>query len=314
MATAQGSTASLAGKTESTWGTAPTGNYSRLPFFTDSLGSAMSLTDDPVLGSGRDALQPALGAIDVSGDIVVPLDVRDIGFWLRLLLGPATVTGTGPYTHVFKSGATTLPSVAMELSLPETPAFLMRAGVMANTMAIDFAPDGSAVPRATVGLLAKSETKAATSGAGTVTTRAYAPFSQFQGSIKRGGTTLANLTAGSLNFANGLTGVRTLGSGQALGGVDIGLASCTGSITARFDSTTLYDAAVAGSVATMDFIYLISASQSLTLSLAGVMLEKAAFPVQGPGAVTAQMNWRAFHQSPTAMLTATLVNDVSVYA
>jgi hypothetical protein len=52
----------------------------------------------------------------------VPVDVINIGHWLRLLLGAPTTTGTTPnYTHSFGSGAATLPSQAIEVGYPDVP-------------------------------------------------------------------------------------------------------------------------------------------------------------------------------------------------
>jgi len=87
MARAYGSSAGLLLKRESTYGTRATGNYTRMPFNSCNLGSEQGLIDDPVLGMGRDPLQPLLDVINDEGDIVVPVDPRYLGFWLTGIFG-----------------------------------------------------------------------------------------------------------------------------------------------------------------------------------------------------------------------------------
>ena len=312
MTIATGANAKLRAKAETVYGTLPSGNWQTMPFVSDNYGSSLALVDSPVLGQGREPYQPAQGAIDVTGNIVVPLDVRNIGLWLKHLLGAPVTTGAGPYTHTFTSGAASLPSLALELSLSETTTFLKHAGIYVNTLEIGFDASGSALPQASLGLLGQSEAKAGTTSAGTPTALSYTPFSQFQGSIKREGSVLGNITAASLSYSNGAEAFRVLGSGQNAGGADLGMPAATGNLTARFDSTTLYDDAVAGTALTLDFIYQISASASLTLTVGDAILSKAPLSVSGPGGITAQMDFRGFNAA-THMLTAVLVNDVASY-
>lgn len=314
MAIALGANAKLYGKVESVYGTAPAGNYARLPFISDNFGSSLAVIESPVLGNGREPVKPSNGTVDVAGAIVVPLDTRAIGVWLKHLLGAPTTTGAGPYTHVFKSGASTLPSLALELAMTDLGVYLMRDGCIVNSMEIGFDAAGTAVPSASIGMIGQGETKAGSSGAGTPTTYSYDPFSQFQGTIKREGTALGNITAGTFNFSNAAEGYRVLGSGQALGGVDIGLPTCSGSLTVRFDSTTLYDDAVAGTGIDLDFIYEISANEKLTIAVTEARLSKTPQSVSGPGGITSQIEWRGYKATGASqMLAITLINDVASY-
>lgn len=52
-------------------------------------------------------MDPYRDFIELTGDAVVPLDLTNIGHWLRMLLGSPTTTGTTDFTHVFKSGSNT---------------------------------------------------------------------------------------------------------------------------------------------------------------------------------------------------------------
>ncbi|MCB9983651.1 MAG: hypothetical protein H6861_08290 [Rhodospirillales bacterium] len=84
---AYGSNASLLLARETVYGQKATGNYWKMPFNSNNLGAEQDLTDDPVLGFGRDPLSPIRDIISDTGDIVVPLDPRYLGFWLTGLFG-----------------------------------------------------------------------------------------------------------------------------------------------------------------------------------------------------------------------------------
>ena len=98
MARAYGSNTLLLLKRESAYGQQAGGNYYRMPFTRSDLSSEQGLIEDPVLGYGRDPLQPLRDVINDDGDIVVPVDPRYLGFWLTGLFGDPTsgdVAATG---------------------------------------------------------------------------------------------------------------------------------------------------------------------------------------------------------------------------
>lgn len=84
---AYGSNASLLLARETAYGQKATGNYWKMPFNSNNLGAEQDLIDDPVLGFGRDPLAPIRDVISDTGDIVVPLDPRYMGFWLTGMFG-----------------------------------------------------------------------------------------------------------------------------------------------------------------------------------------------------------------------------------
>jgi hypothetical protein len=65
----------------------------------------------------------------------VPVDLINIGHWLRLLLGAPTTTGSTNFIHTFGSGAASLPSNAMEIGYPDVPSFDVCTGVRADIRA-----------------------------------------------------------------------------------------------------------------------------------------------------------------------------------
>jgi hypothetical protein len=164
MARSQGARAQLASAFELVYGTAPASGFAKLPFVSSSLGSEQGLIASDLLGQGRDPSEPIRDVINVDGDIVVPVDLRNFGHWLKLLFGDPTTTGTGPYTHSFESGGWDLPSMAVEIGMPEVPYFGMCTGVRADSMTFRMQRSGPA--NATLACVAQGEAKAAVSGAG----------------------------------------------------------------------------------------------------------------------------------------------------
>jgi hypothetical protein len=152
---------------ETIYGTPPSGNWRRMPFLSINLGAELPLLDNDVIGVGtnRDPGAPFLDTVTVRGQAVVPVDLANIGHWLRLLFGAPTTTGTNPnFTHTFGSGAASLPSNSIEIAYPDVPSYDVCTGVRADALEIDFSPTGPAT--ATIGLMGQGSTRSSTSSAG----------------------------------------------------------------------------------------------------------------------------------------------------
>ncbi|WP_270933384.1 phage tail tube protein [Falsiroseomonas oryzae] len=298
---------------EETYGTAPTDDFRRMPFLSCDLGAEQPLLDADVLGvgNGRDPAAPFLDTVTVQGQVVVPVDLNNIGHWLRLLLGPPITTGTSPnFTHSFGSGAAMLPSNSIEICYPDVPSYDLCTGVRADTLEIDFSPSGPAT--ATFGLMGQGSARGASSTGGTPVTAAYTAFNKAQGAISRGSSPLAQVTGARLNYANSMEMVRTIRVGRKVEGVDPGIARATGQITARFADTTLLTQAQNGTPAEFAFNYTIDANRSITFTMHEVYLALAKTPIEGPAGVEARFEFRAaFNSTATRMMTAVLKNDLA---
>ncbi|MEO3475526.1 phage tail tube protein [Roseomonas sp. CAU 1739] len=296
---------------EATYGTAPSGDWLRMPFLSCDLGAEQPLLDADVIGVGssRDPAAPFLDTVTVQGQAVVPVDLVNIGHWLRLLLGPPTTTGTSPnFIHSFGSGAASLPSNSIEIGYPDVPNYDLCTGVRADTLEIDFSPTGPAT--ATFGLMGQGSVRGAASSGGTPTSAAYTAFNKAQGAISRNGSALAQVTGARLTYANGMEMVRTIRADRKVEGVDPGIARATGQITARFADTALLTQAQNNAPAEFAFSYTIDANRSLTFTLHEVYLALAKTPVEGPGGVEASFEFRAaFNATATRMMTAVLKNQ-----
>ncbi|WP_270934581.1 phage tail tube protein [Falsiroseomonas oryzae] len=296
---------------EDTYGTAPTDDFRRMPFLSCDLGAEQPLLDADVLGvgNGRDPAAPFLDTVTVQGQVVVPVDLNNIGHWLRLLLGPPVTTGTSPnFIHSFGSGAAALPSNAIEIGYPDVPSYDLCTGVRADTMELDFSPSGPAT--ATFGLMGQGSTRGASSAGGAPTTAAYTAFNKAQGEISRGGSPLAQVSGARLSYANSMEMVRTIRADRKVEGVDPGTARATGQITARFADTTLLTQAQNGTPAEFAFAFAIDANRSLTIALHEVYLALAKTPIEGPAGVEASFEFRAaYNATATRMMTAALRNQ-----
>lgn len=311
MSRAYGANAQLLGKFETVYGTPPIGNFDKFPFVSSNLGSEQGLIASDLLGQGRDPAQPIRDVIKVEGDIVVPVDLRNFGHWLKALLGVPTTTGTDPYVHTYISGASSLPSLSLEVGMPEPMAYMMNMGVRLNSAQLTFSRSGAA--NATLNCIAQGETKAGASAGGAPTVATLTRFNQFQGSIKKDGAQLGNVTGAQLTYSNNLERIETIRADGKIDGADPTIAALTGNIDVRFADTALIDAATNNTPVELEFGYVIDANRSLIFTAHEVYLPKPKLPISGPGGVQASFNWQAAKPDVGQMLTVTLKNDVEDY-
>lgn len=313
MARKTGANSQLLFVLETAYGVDPGGNYRKMRFVSDSLGGEQALTESDVIGVGRDPLSPFQDILRVTGDIVVPLEAQDIGYWLRLLLGAPTTVGTGdPYTHTFVSGAAALPSAHLEKGLTEaTSIYLLRGGVMANSMRIEMSPSGPAI--ATFNLMGKSEVKSATSDGGTPPSQStYERFNQFQGTIERNGSDVATITGGNFTYSNNLDVVEGLTGDGTITGLDPSVASINGEVTVRLDAGTFLDDAIAATPVALTFDYEISANRKLTFNIYEAHIQRPRVDLTGPGGVDVTYPFIAeLDEAEGEMLNVVLVNELA---
>lgn len=312
MARAQGARSQMALAFETTYGTAPVSGYTRMPFASASLGAEQPLLTSELLGAGRDPVAPFKDAITSDGDVVVPIDLEAFGFWLKGAFGDPVTTGTTDFTHVFTSGAWTLPSMSIEVGMPEVPSFSMYSGARVDTL--NWTMQRSGLLTSTVGLIAQGETRATSTQAGTPETVALERFGHFQGSVKRGGTALANVISASFTYSNNLDRIETIRSDGKIDGADPSIAALTGDIVVRFADNVLRDQATNGTPAAFEFAWSIGVNKSLTVAVPEVYLPVPRVEVSGPGGIEATFAWQAAQQpNGDPMVTMTLLNSVSAY-
>lgn len=314
MARAYGANAQLLAAFESTYGTTPAGGFTRLPFVSSGLGAEQGLIESDVLGQGRDPAAPSRDVIRVEGDLVVPVDLRNFGLWLKALLGAPASSGVapGPFVHEFASGAASLPSLSIETGLPEVPAYFLVAGVRLDSMQLSFQRSGHA--NATFAAIGQGEVRNDASQGGAPASFAFKRFGQFQGQIKLDGAALANVTSANLTYSNTLERIETIRPDGKIDGADPTIAALSGAIDVRFADTVLVDQATSGAPVALEFSYVLSADEKLVLEAHEVYLPRPKRAVNGPGGVQTSFEWRAADNTAAGrMMTVTLTNDVESY-
>lgn len=312
MARAYGSRAQMNVAFESVYGTPPGSGYRTMPFASSGLGAAQPLIENELLGFGRDPLAPIKDAISADGRIAVPIDVENLGVWLKGAFGAPTTTGTTPKVHTFNSGGLTLPSLAIELGYPEVPSFHMNAGCVVDRLRWQMERSGQL--RMDVDLIAQGETIAGSTGAGTPTAYALSRFGHFNGSITRDTVALGNIESAEFIYSNNLDRVETIRSDGKIEGADPTIASLTGKIVARFADTTLLTQAINGVACELATLYSLGANAQFAFTAHAVYLPRPKISAEGPKGIRAEFEWQAAKAtSPARMCTAVLTNTVASY-
>lgn len=95
---ARGANAIMAMGFENAFGESPASGFVKMPFTSANLGEDQPLIASDLLGQGRTPYAPTLDAVDSAGDQGIPVDLRNIGSWLKLLMGDAVTTAGLPAT------------------------------------------------------------------------------------------------------------------------------------------------------------------------------------------------------------------------
>jgi hypothetical protein len=312
MARAQGARAQMALAFETTYGTPPASVYTRTPFASTSLGSEQPLLSSELLGYGRDPSAPIKDAVTADGDVVVPIDAEAFGFWLKASFGEPVTSGTGPWTHEFRSGGWTLPSMSIETAMPEVPRFAMYSGCVLDQL--NWQLQRSGLLTATARLVAQGETVGTTTAAGTPAELALKRFGHFNGSITRNGSALGNVVSAEITYANNLDRIETIRSDGRIDGADPSIAALTGRVEVRFADQVLVNQAIAGDPCELEFGYVLPSGESFTFTVHAVYLPRPRIEISGPQGVQATFDWQAARDSTLGrMCTATLINDIEEY-
>lgn len=325
MARQMGSRISFLVKPETTYGTLAPGNYEQVPILDFDPATASDIVDDPVIGFGhRESVDVFRGPRLYKPKVTVPVDLNNIGYWLKAAFGLYSVTGSGPYVHTFKAAAlSVLPSLSMEAGYPDAVAgagaFFDYAGGAITKAAFDFAPTGPA--KLTLDMVAQSEVENTSSQGGTPTAQVYTPFSNIQGSLLIGtagstapATAIGNIVGATLNIDNQLEAQPGVGTAGLILGADAGQLKVTGDITVRFDALTLYTDAMAATNVSLSFGYKIDTNDSLLFVMPRVALGISSPAIKGPAGVELKIPFQAQRDATAlASIIATLTNAVMTY-
>ena len=125
---------------------------------------------------------------------------------------------------------------------------------------------------------------------------------------------LANITSASATYSNNLEKIETIRNDGKVEAIDLGVASLTGSISAKYADNILLDKARAGTPVDIELGYQLSDSMKLVISCHEVYLPKPKRSIDGPGGIECSYDFQgAKDQTLGKMMTVTLVNDVEEY-
>lgn len=313
---ARGSNIKVIGCFETTVGAVPANNggWGTIPLVSHSLGEERPLIESDLLGQGREMQDPVPDVATDDGDIVVPVDVRNFGRWLKLFFGQPVTTGDAEdgYEHVFTSGAAALPAMSIEIGSPEVPAFSVNRGARGNQLRIAMSRSG--LLNATCSLICIGETDPAGVSVGPVNPTALPTtrFAQATGFVNKDGIPLGSVVGADLTFSNNLEKVETIQEDGRIEDSDPGMAQISGSLTVKFANTTLLAAATARTPLDVEFGWTFG-EFSLVFRVERLFLPLSKRPVTGPNGIQAQFNFQASAPVGGHCCVVTLVNDVATY-
>ncbi len=292
-----------------------TGKILQLPINTVSLTAKQNTSKSNTLTGRRDATEAIMGNNDVSGNIVVPNDLKAIGWLLAMAFGSPTTTAiegqTGFYKHVFKPSKTQ-PSFSVEKYFQATQIYLY-SGCKVSKISASYGGDGELTR--TFDILGCKETLPAAT-MGTATDVGFVRSGNFQAGILLDGTAAQIVTSVTLDTDLGLDNNGfSIGGGGFRTRINEGIITPSGKLTAFFDDNTLMEKAINGTETKIEITETVGTS-SLKTILNKVKFARNTPGIPGQGGITQELDFNAFRASDSdpECIQYELVNDVASYA
>ena len=314
MSRAKGYNSQLALGYETTYGNTPTSSKAcNMPFNQSKIDVKQNLIESSTIRGRRDKEQPAVGNIDVSGSVVVPLDQRGIGFWLAAMFGSPTTIGSGdPYAHIFKVTGKQ-PSLVLEQQYPDITTYETFNGCKVNKFSFTYGGDTELTAK--IDLMGARRTIHSAPFTSDLIDIPLLRFSNFQGSIEEGGVQLANVIEASLNVDFGLDGNNyTLGGNGCRAELPEGYVQVSGSIKALFEDTVLLNKAINNTKTSLNFKFM-SGAHSLGFLMEEVIFQQTSPGIENEKGIIINLPFKAFYDSGASgsIIVAKLVNDYVSY-
>jgi len=316
MAQARGFFKTLCGVWESTYGTTPSiasGDMIKLPFNTAEIGSSEDMIEPATIRGNRYQAEPAFGNIDVSGRVTVPMDVRNIGYWLRMLMGNPTTTGSSTYTHTFNP-ATTVPSMTLEVGFPDISSYHRFSGMKVNGMSMSF--QKSTELTADIDLLGKAEVVASGAADAGPDTLVFDRFNAKGVSLKKGGAAITTVRKLDLSIRNELaTDIFCIDGTGFRNSLPETNFVVEGSFEVLFENQTIYNEAINGMETSLQ-VTLSSGTNSLVIDIYELKFPRQAVTSSGASPVFLNVPFKAYYQdnAQAVPIRMTLINNVSSYS
>lgn len=284
-----------------------------MPFNQSKIGIKQNLIESSTIRGRRDKEQPAIGNIDVSGSITLPVDQIGIGYWLAAMFGSPATTGSGDlYTHVFKV-TDGQPSLVLEQQYPDIATYETFNGCKINKFSFTYGGDTELT--AQMELLGAQRTVNTTPFTANLTEVPLVKYNNFQGSLEEGGVPLAIVTEASLQVDFGLDGNSyAIGSGGCRTALLEGTLQVSGNIKAFFEDAVLLNKAINNTKTSLNFKFT-NGTHSLGFFMEEVVLQQTSPGIEDEKGIIINLPFKAFYSSGVggSILVATLVNDYTSY-
>jgi len=300
MAQAAGSNAQIIFDVETVFGTTPTPDAKLFYFLSDSFGEKRALHRSDIIRGNRNLTKPVRGNKDVSGNIKTELSPYMATF-LKHLLGTNTTTGANPYTHTMKAGALPV-SLCLEKGFTDLAQYFLYNGCRINRGTFEFASDG--IIPASFDFMGQKRTISGTSFDATPVNLGHLPFDGFEATIEEGGSSIAYVSKCTVDIFNDLDGGNYViaGAGQRRA-IPEGKTAVTGTLTALFESITLFNKAVNFTESSIKITMTrgdglgSAGNESLVIFIPEVVYEVSDPLVSGPKGIVVEMPYSAFYDN-----------------
>ena len=283
------------------------------PYNSFEIGSDEEQIEPATIRGNRYQAEPALGNIDVQASATVPLDVRNIGNWLRLLMGNPTTTGSGTYVHTFNP-QTTLPSMSIEQGFTDINSYHIFSGVKMNSFDITF--QKSIELTADLGLIGKDETLAGSSADPGPSELVFDRFQAKGVSLKKGGVSIDTIRSLDLSIRNDLaTDIFCIdGTGWRHSLPETNFV-VEGNMEVLFEDQTIYNEAINGTETSLE-ITCTAGTNTLVFNIYELKFPRKPLQSSGMEPVFLNLPFKAYYQDNAqgVPLRITLTNDVSSYS
>jgi len=299
---------------ESSYKTVATVGFA-LPVNSCSVKGLQALSTAQTLTGVRSPVAPFAGNRDVSGSIVVPADSLAMPYWLQKMFGDESTTGSDPYTHEYKIGAT-MPSFTLEEQFTDlaTDKYLRFLGCMISGWSMTVGGDGELVSN--IDVIGASESLESSSFDGSPTSVSLGRVENFQAALTEGGGALSNAREVSFAVNFGLdTDQFVIGGSGVRGSVPVGIVGVTGNVKTLFEDTTLLDKAIAGTESGLKITITDSASSILEVEIQELRYERNCPDVPGPQGLLVDLNFQGYYTdgSEASAIVARVTNSVESY-
>lgn len=299
MAVETGNQIQVAYIAEATFGTTPATPVGQAVRFTGfSLSADRSYLKNPELRTDRQNAVGRGGVLVGKGDLsgVLSGGTYD-AFFEAALMGTWT-------TNVLKVGTTRKSFTFERLHKVNTLAFPFK-GVVVDSFELTGKADANVEVK--FGLLAAvcGDEAAATIWSSTTAATATAPLTTWDGSIKKGGTTIGTVTSWTLKGANDYAQAKVCGS-KSLYDLAAGSIDVTGTLELLFDSNALYTDFRSENALVLQF-NIGTGSGSYTIDLSNVRITKFGAPTTADGLVSVSCEFEAFADATNTAVKITRV-------